>query len=38
MENKEHMIMRNGKFTIMMQQHEEDEAHKLMEKEQQAMT
>ena len=31
------MIMRDGEFTTMMQQQEEDEAQKLMEKEQRAM-
>ena len=32
LEKKEQMIMRDGKFTTMIQQQEEDEAQKLMEK------
>ena len=32
------MIMRDGEFATMMQQQEEDKAHKLTEKEQRAMT
>ena len=32
------MIMRDGEIATIMQQQEEDEAHRLMEKEQQAMT
>ena len=38
MEKKEHMIMRDGEFSTMMQQQEEDEAQKSIEKEQRAMT
>ena len=38
MDNKENMIMRDGKFSTMMQQQKEDEAQKLMDKEQRAMT
>ena len=38
MEKKENMIMRDGKFATMMQQQEEDEAQKLMEKEQRVMS
>ena len=34
LEKKEQMIMRDGEFATMMQQKEEDEAQKLMEKEQ----
>ena len=34
LEKKEHMIMTDGKFSAMMQQQEEDEAQKPMEKEQ----
>ena len=37
LEKKEHMIMRDGKFATMMQQQEEDEAQKSMEKEKWAM-
>ena len=37
MEKKENIIMRDGYFATMMQQQEEDEAHKFMEKEQRAM-
>ena len=36
MEKKENMIMRDGEFATMIQHREEDEAHKLMEKEQRA--
>ena len=32
MEDKEHMIMRDGELTTMMQQQEEYKVHKLMEK------
>ena len=38
MEKKEHMIMRGGEFSTMMQQQEEDKALKSMEKEQRVMT
>ena len=38
LEKKENMIMRDGEFATMIQQQEEDEAQKLMEKEQRAMT
>ena len=38
MEKKEHMIMRDGEFSTMIQHQEEDEVHKLMEKEQRSMT
>ena len=38
MENKENMIMRDGEFATMMQQQEEDEVQKLMEREQRAMS
>ena len=38
LENKKHMIMRDGDFTTIMQQQEEDEAQKSMEKEQRAMS
>ena len=38
LEKKEHMIMRDGEFATLMQQQEEDEAQKSMEKEQQAMS
>ena len=37
MEDKEHMITRDGELTNIIQQQEEDEAQKLVEKEQQAM-
>ena len=37
MEDKEHMITRYGELTKIIQQQEEDEAQKLVEKEQQAM-
>ena len=36
MEKKENMIMRDGEFATMMQHQEEEEAQKLMEKEQRA--
>ena len=38
LEEKEQMIMRDGELATIMQQQEEDKAHKLMEKEQRAMT
>ena len=38
MDKKENTIMRYGKFSTMMQQQKEDEAQKLMDKEQRAMT
>ena len=37
LEKKEQMIMRDGNFSTMVQQQEEKEAHKLMEKEHWAM-
>ena len=38
MDEKEHMIMRDGELATMIQQQEEEEAHKLIQKEQRAMT
>ena len=38
MDNKEHMIMRDGEFSTMMQQQEEDKSQKWMEKEHRSMT
>ena len=38
MDKKEQMIMRDDEFATMMQHQEEDEAHKLTEKEQRAMS
>ena len=38
LDNKEHMIMRDGKFVTMMQHQEEDKAQKSTEKEHRAMT
>ena len=38
LEKKKNMIMRDGKFATIMQHQEEDKAHKLMEREQRAMT
>ena len=38
MEDKEHMIMRYDKFATVVQQKEDDEAQKLMEKEQRVVT
>ena len=38
LEEKEHMIIRDGELATIMQQKEEGEAHKLTEKEQQEMT
>ena len=32
LENKEHIIMRDGEFVTMMQQQEEEKSHKLMDK------
>ena len=38
LDKKEQMIMKYCEFASMLQQQEEDESHKLMEKEQQAIS